>query len=142
MSSIFEALREDHDKQRALLSALVETQGDSKARADLYQTLKDNLEQHAVAEERYFYAPLIKFERTIGQSRHGIAEHHTIDKLIAELDSLEFSDPNWLKVMKKLQDKVLHHLAEEEKEFFPQAGIVLSENDKAKLGKEYAQEMD
>ncbi len=89
------------------------------------------MENHAVAEERYFYAPLIKFERTIGHSRHGIAEHHVIDKRIAELDQLEMSDPNWLKVMKKLQDKVLHHL-EEEREFFQQAGVVLT--DKQKIG--------
>ncbi len=34
MTTIFEVLTEDHDKQRALMKALVETEGESKTRAE------------------------------------------------------------------------------------------------------------
>ena len=115
---IFEALRQDHDKQRALMKALVETEGHSSLREEFYSQLKTELKNHASAEERYFYSPLMQSDKTIQLSRHGIAEHHEIDELIAKLDDTDFSSPAWLQTMKSLQHTVLHHLDEEEKEFF------------------------
>lgn len=57
--NIFEAIREDHDKQRDLLSKLVETSGDSNKRDALFKAVKKQLQVHADAEERHFYKPLI-----------------------------------------------------------------------------------
>ncbi|WP_426369460.1 hemerythrin domain-containing protein [Pseudocolwellia sp. HL-MZ7] len=138
---IFEALRNDHDKQRALINLLLNTHGKSDVRNEYYQQLKAELETHAVAEERYFYAPLIQLDNTVGLSRHGVAEHHQIDKYIAELDDLEMSSPQWLATFKKLAHKVDHHLAEEEHEFFQQAGKALTEKDKNKMADNYLTEI-
>ncbi len=138
---IFEALRKDHDKQRALIKVLVDTEGESEVRSDFYQQLKEELKIHAIAEERHFYAPLMKSDATIGLSRHGIAEHHQIDELIAKLDETDSSSSQWLKIMKELAHKVEHHLAEEEKEFFQQAGKALSEEEKEDLAQAYVEEM-
>ena len=138
---IFEALRNDHDKQRALINLLLDTHGKSDVRSEYYQQLKTELETHAVAEERYFYAPLMQLDNTVGLSRHGVAEHHQIDKYIAELDDLEMSSPQWLATFKKLAHKVDHHLAEEEHEFFQQAGKALTEKDKNKMADNYLTEM-
>lgn len=138
---IFEALRNDHDKQRALIDLLLNTQGKSDVRIEYYQKLKEELESHAVAEERYFYAPLIKLDNTIDLSRHGVAEHHQIDKYLAELDALDMSSPQWLVTFKNLAHKVEHHLKEEEQEFFQQAGKVLSDKEKNKLAESYLHEM-
>ena len=138
---IFEALRNDHDKQRALINLLLDTHGKSDVRSEYYQQLKTELETHAVAEERYFYAPLMQLDNTVGLSRHGVAEHHQIDKYIAELDELEMSSPQWLATFKKLAHKVDHHLAEEEHEFFQQAGKALTEKDKNKMADNYLTEM-
>lgn len=138
---IFEALRQDHDKQRALLKLLLETKGDSSTRADYYQQLKGELELHAVAEERHFYAPLMQLDSTIDMSRHGVAEHHQIDKLIAKLDDTGMSSSSWLATFKQLAEKVEHHLAEEEQEFFQQAGKSLSEEQKKTLAHDYRAEM-
>lgn len=142
MSNIFESLRESHDKQRALLKALLETSGESDTRKDLYHELKEELQLHAAAEERHFYSPLIEKDRTIDLSRHGIAEHHEIDELIEQLDNTDYDSPAWLTHMKSLAHKVEHHLDEEEHEFFQQAGKVLSEKQKENLAQEYEQEMD
>ncbi len=139
---IFEALRKDHERQRLLMKILVETSGDSDSRNEFYEELKASLENHAIAEERHFYAPLMDSDKTIEKSRHSIAEHHEIDELIAKLDETEMSSPVWLKTMKKLQSLVEHHLAEEEKEVFQQAGKVLSKKQKGELAEEYQQEMD
>lgn len=40
---IFEALRQDHEKQRLLLKILAETSGDTAARREYYQELKLSL---------------------------------------------------------------------------------------------------
>lgn len=140
--TIFEALHADHDIQRELLAKLVETSGDTKERKMLYKKVKDELQRHAVAEERFFYSPLIDSDTTIELSRHGIAEHHEIDEFIESLDDMEMSSPAWLVTAKKLQEKVSHHLAEEEREFFPVAGRVLNDKQKNQLAREYQQEMD
>ena len=141
MKNIFEVIKEDHEKQRLLMNALIETTGSSKSRIDLFDDLKKNLQVHSIAEERCFYAPLIEHDNTIEHSRHGIAEHHQLDKLIASLESTPMDSPNWLKVMKELQHKVLHHLAEEEHQFFQQAGKVLKDKEKHTLAEQYLKEM-
>lgn len=139
--NIFEAIRKDHDKQRALIKVVIDTTGDSSVRSSFFKLLKEELASHAAAEERHFYAPLLKADDTIGLSRHGIAEHHQIDKLVAELDSTDMSSPAWLVTFKKLASKIEHHLAEEEKEFFQQAGKALSDEEKIALAKDYKAEM-
>ncbi|EPA1952554.1 hemerythrin domain-containing protein [Vibrio alginolyticus] len=141
MKNIFDVLKESHEKQRLLLDALMETSGDSPAREEFYHNLKEELEQHAAAEERFFYAPLIDSDKTIDLTRHGIAEHHEIDKVIAQLDATDMSSPAWLNLMKTLRHKVLHHLEEEEQRFFQLAGKVMPDKQKMKLADGYVEEM-
>lgn len=138
---IFEALRQDHEKQRLLLKILAETSGNTPARQEYFEELKQQLESHAVAEERHFYAQLIEKDATVDLTRHGIAEHHEIDELIAKLDDTDMSSPAWLHHLKVLQEKVEHHLADEEQEFFNVAGRVLNERQKTELASEYNKEM-
>ena len=138
---IFEALRKDHERQRILMKILVETSGDSESRRDFYEEFKKSVQNHAVAEERHFYVPLMDSDKTIEKSRHGIAEHHEINEYLEILDNTDMSSPVWLKTMKSLQEMVEHHLAEEEKEVFQQAGKVLSAKQKDELADTYQQEM-
>ena len=139
--NIFESIRQDHEKQRLLLKILAETSGDTAARREYYAELKEQLVCHAIAEERHFYAPLMEYDNTIELSRHGIAEHHEIDELLEKLDETEMSSPAWLRHLKTLQEKVEHHLADEEQEFFQIAGRVFKEKEKQQLGVEYQEEM-
>jgi outer membrane PBP1 activator LpoA protein len=141
MNTIFDVLKDSHEKQRLLLEIILKTSPGSKTRAEFYLNLKEELESHSSAEERYFYAPLIDNDKTIELTRHGIAEHHTIDKIIEELDDTDLNSPAWLTLAKKLQHKVLHHLAEEEKSFFQMAGKALTERQKEELAEKYEQEM-
>lgn len=139
--NIFEALRKDHDIQRSLLAKLVDTSGDTEKRDNVFKKLRTELETHADAEERYFYKPLIDSDKTQEKARHGIAEHHEIDELIEELEETEYSSSAWLKIAKDLQEKVEHHLDEEEHEVFQMAGKVLSEKNKEQLAKDYKRHM-
>ena len=139
--NIFKALRDDHEVQRKLLDKLVETSGDTERRDKVFADLRNELETHADAEERYFYKPLIDSDKTQTKARHSIAEHHEIDELIEELEKTEYSSSAWLKITKNLQEKVEHHLEEEEHEVFQVAGKVLTETQKENLAREYERHM-
>ena len=83
----------------------------------------------------------MELDTTIELARHAIAEHHEIDEFIAKLETTDMDSPVWLKTMKALQHKVIHHLAEEEREFFQQAGKNLSASQKIELATQYQAEM-
>ncbi len=140
--NIFDAIRKDHEKQRTLVKLLAKTHGDSDGREELYSKLKAELEKHAVAEERHFYVPLMEKDLTQEKARHGVAEHHELDELIAELDKTDRSSSGWLTTAKKLEEKLIHHLDEEEQEIFQLAGKVLDEGEKKSFASEYIQEME
>lgn len=140
--TIFEELRADHDKQRAVVCRIEETQGDEPKRRDLFSQLKLQLHHHATAEERHFYAPLIEHDATVEMSRHGIAEHHELDELLAELDEMDMASSGWLRRFGALKDKMLHHFEDEELSFFQRAGKIFDEQQKNQLGKAYRDEMD
>lgn len=135
--NIFEALRTSHDTQRSLADHLIKTQGDSQDRDSLFRELKLELAAHAAAEERFFYVPLIAYDMTQEPSRHGIAEHHQMDKLVEQLEATDFSSPAWLATARELHHKIYHHLEDEEQGVFQLAGKVLSEAEKVSLAKGY-----
>lgn len=140
--TIFEELRADHDKQRKMIEQVLATSGASEERDRLFRDLKEELEAHAAAEERYFYVPLMQFDQTQEKARHSVAEHHELDELIEAVSSSEQDSPGWLAQAKNLADKLLHHLEEEEQEVFPVAGKVLSDNEKGSLASDYRSEME
>jgi len=139
--NIFEALREDHDKQRTLLKVLTQTEGDSTGRKEVFERTKTALQLHAAAEERCFYVPLMGADLTQEKARHSIAEHHEIDELIETLETTDFSSPGWLTHAKTLQEVVSHHLDEEEQEVFQLGGKVLSDAQKTDLAADYQKQM-
>lgn len=135
--NIFEALRESHERQRALYSQLVETSGDTPERQELFEQLKTELLAHELAEERHFYLPLMEQDAGVDLSRHAISEHHQIDELVESLEEADPATPSWLPLAKKLAEKVEHHLEEEEHKFFQMAGKLLTEKQKMQLAKDY-----
>ncbi|ALM21761.1 hypothetical protein JCM19294_2068 [Nonlabens tegetincola] len=139
--NIFEAIREDHEKQRDYCKKLLDTSGDSEFRRNIWEELKKELQIHADAEEKYFYVPLFKDDLTQDKARHSVAEHHEIDELIEKLNDTDFDSSAWLAHMKNLADKVIHHLDEEEHEVFQLAGKSLSENQKKSLASDYKDAM-
>ncbi|MGY0203215.1 hemerythrin domain-containing protein [Acinetobacter soli] len=138
--NIFEALRESHDQQRHLSEKLVQTSGDSDERQQLFDALKNELYAHSVAEDRYLYIPLMFNDTGLDITRHALAEHHEMDEMVEELEQTDMSSPSWIATAKKLADKVHHHLKEEEHKFFQQAGKILDDAEKEKLGKQYLNE--
>jgi len=138
--NIFEALRESHELQRSLANSLIETSGASEDRKELFDLLKNELYAHSVAEDRYLYIPLMFNDVGLDITRHALAEHHEMDELVEQLEETDMSSPSWIATAKQLSEKVHHHLNEEEHKFFQQAGKILEESEKEKLGKKYLAE--
>ena len=140
--NIFEALRQSHEKQRQLAEELLKTSGDTTERRQLFAQLKNELFAHAVAEDRYFYIPLMMTDAGLNITRHALAEHHALDELLEQLSETDFSNTGWLAIAKKLSETVHHHLDEEEHGFFQQAGKILADKEKTSLAKQYLSEYE
>lgn len=140
--TIFDVLKFSHKEQRELSDRLVETSGNSEERMHYFSLLKNELFAHAVAEDRYFYVPLMMTDAGLNITRHALSEHHEIDELLEELTEKKLDNPSWLRIAKQLRDLVHHHLDEEEHKFFQQSGKILNDNEKIKLAKKYQHEYD
>jgi len=140
--NIFEALRESHDKQRTLVKSLAKTHGDSEGREELFTRLKDELERHAMAEERHFYMRLMEADVTQEKARHSVAEHKELDDFIKSLEAQDRSSAGWISTAQELEQRLIHHLDEEEQEVFQMAGKVLSDEQKSTSAEEYLAHMN
>lgn len=140
--TVFEALRSDHETQRALADELVQTDGVVETREDVFSRIKTELAAHADAEERFFYVPLMEFDLTQDKARHSVAEHHELDELVEALDDASMESSDWLEKAKELRERLIHHLDEEEHEVFQMAGKALTETAKTDLAKSYRGEVN
>jgi hypothetical protein len=138
--NIFEALRVSHETQRALSARLLASQDDQPERLHVFAQLKRELLAHETAEERCFYVPLFEHDTTVDAARHAIAEHHEMDEMVEGMEQMDHRSPEWMQCAVKLCDKIEHHLTEEERRFFQEAGKVLTEQEKNSLAKDYEAE--
>lgn len=137
MQTIYDAIKDDHEKHRRILSDLDGTSGDSETRRELFERLRRELTAHANAEEQTFYAALIEDPDSQEQARHSIAEHKDADDLLEELDELAFDNPGWLQKFRKLKDSVEHHMDEEEDDVFALARGVIGEPQSHELASKF-----
>lgn len=140
--TIFNALTADHEIQRDLMRALLDTEGQSEDREQHYGKLKRELKAHAAAEERCFYVPLIAEDLTQDKARHSVAEHHQLGELVASLDDVDMASSGWLLKARQLFERLEHHLSEEEHEVFQLAGKVLTDTQKFTLARQYFKEIE
>ncbi len=135
--TIYDALHESHEKQRALCRALLRTKPHSGERISLFTDLRIELASHAAAEERFLYAPILMEDAGLSSARHALHEHHQIDELVEDLQVRDHNGASWLATAKKLSEKVHHHLREEERKFFKVSGKLLSKTQKLLAAKKY-----
>jgi hypothetical protein len=138
--NIFEALRVSHETQRELCARLLASAPGSDERQSIFAQLKHELIAHETAEERCLYVPLFEHDATVDAARHAIAEHHQMDEMVESLEEMEPRSAQWQACAQKLCDKIEHHLTEEERKFFQEAGKVLTEAQKNSLAKDYEAE--
>jgi len=138
--NIFQALLVSHREQRELAARLLASKPATEERQHVFEELKAELAAHETAEERCFYVPLFQHDQSVDLSRHAIAEHHVMDEMVEHLEKVDPHAAEWQECCQKLCAKIEHHINEEEQKFFPQAGEVLSEEQKLSLAKDYEAE--
>lgn len=135
--TIYDALRESHERQRSLCRKLLRTQPHSERRQALFTELRIELAAHAAAEERHLYAVILMDDLGLAPSRHALHEHHQIEEIVEDMRSRDPSARGWMARAKALSHEVHHHLREEETKFFQLSGKVLSQARKQQLAKAY-----
>ncbi|MCG6118570.1 MAG: hemerythrin domain-containing protein [Aquimonas sp.] len=135
--TLYDALRESHDLQRAMFRSLLRSKPGSEQRIALFTQVRHELAAHEAAEERYLYAPMLMHDGGLSASRHALHEHHQIDELIEDLQALDPAGSAWIETAKTLSKKVRHHLREEETKFFQVSGKLLSDSSKQRLAGQY-----
>ncbi|MCH2456719.1 MAG: hemerythrin domain-containing protein [Henriciella sp.] len=134
MSTIYETLKQDHDKHREMLDLIASTSGDNEMRRDVWDKFYHDVSAHAAAEEETFYSKLIATEDGQPEGRHSVAEHKELDDLMEELNDTDMSSPGWLVKFKQLTERYEHHMDEEEIDVFPGAKETVGKDGNEKLG--------
>ncbi|MEJ5978069.1 hemerythrin domain-containing protein [Novosphingobium sp. PS1R-30] len=132
---IFADLKKDHDRQRKLLEDLGETQGASDDRKTLFETLRQELQAHAAAEEESLYATMLGLPDLREDARHSVSEHKEVDDMLGELVEMDMSSSGWLVKFKEMRHRYLHHIDEEEEEMFPSAAKGLTKEAEDRIAK-------
>lgn len=130
---IFGRLVEDHDRHRALFAMIEETQGKSADRERLFRELVFEIKGHAAAEEQALWSTVLRDPDTTEDARHAVAEHKTLDDMLADLAARDLAGRGWLRRFAALKEKYLHHIREEEQEQFAAAEKRLSSADQRRM---------
>lgn len=123
---IYEDLKRDHDRHRALLERIAATPADGEEREALFESLRQELQAHAAAEEESLYATMLGCPDLRDEARHSVSEHKEIDDMLGGLVELDTQSGDWIEKFKEMRHRYLHHIEEEEEEMFPAASEQLS----------------
>lgn len=130
---IFEDLKADHDRQRALLKRVGDQSGNGDARKEAFETLRLELQAHAAAEEESLYATMLGKPDLREDARHSVSEHKEVDDYLGELIDLPFGSDEWDAKFAEMRHRYEHHIDEEEEDMFPAAADGLSDAETARL---------
>src|SRR6185436_10196237 len=128
-------LKHDHDKVKKLLTELDSTtERGVKTRSELFATIKGELMVHETIEEEIFYPELKAHPKAKDIVLEGFEEHHVVDVLMGELESLDVSDEKWGAKAIVMKENIEHHIEEEEGEMFKIARRVFEAEELEELG--------
>lgn len=133
-------LKTDHDKVKRLLTELeTTTERGVKTRAELFSTIKGELTVHEIIEEEIFYPALKSHPKAKDIVLEAYEEHHVVDLLMSELESLDVSDETWGAKAIVMKENIEHHIEEEEGDMFKQARQVFDRQELEDLGARMAE---
>ena len=136
----FNLLKADHRKVAELFEELESANG--KAKLQVFEQIKTELELHTHIEEKIFYPALEKPRETHDLTLEAYEEHDVVKKLLRELSKAKTATDEWEAQAKVLQENVEHHVEEEENELFPKAESALGDEKIEALGEEMAAEKE
>ena len=137
MTDIFDRIKQDPDKARDLIRKIENTTDRAaKTRQELFDTFKLELWTHNKVEEATFYSKLEQ-KGDEEESLEAKNEHHMINSMIEELDTMPKDNVEWGQKFHSLAELLDHHMKEEEGEFFDLARKDLSDKEADQLGQRF-----
>lgn len=135
--SLFTLLHRDHVRIASLMAHIIARGGAPRAERDaLFADLRTELQAHAEAEEKLFYAVLRQSVADQGQLLQARIEHEQMEALLARLDACTDDEEVWREQFVRLKALVEVHVAEEESEIFESARQVLEPSRRRELASE------
>ncbi len=119
--SIFKDLREEHGDIKQSLKKIIESEG----RNDDYEVFSQKLIAHLQGEEKYFY-PEIQGVGMTDQAETARKEHQNARQVLMRLQGMNGLEADWQDNLFRLQEILVEHISNEEKEIFSQAEAQLS----------------
>jgi hemerythrin superfamily protein len=106
----------DHELVRKLADAYCNTQ-DKEVKKQAAKQMLQALHTHSRVEESVFYPGVRQVDQAM--IAHFEQEHLKTDDLVATLQGMSLDEPRADQLMRDLIKSTLHHIEQEEKEFFP-----------------------
>jgi len=120
---IVDCILADHDRQRRWFSALDEARDDLESAGKIFKRLRDHLEAHAMAEEKYFYPTLLQLGKgaldsdSAGETTEdAIDDHNKIANAADAALNEEVGSDAWWACVDKANYQNSAHLSEEERQ--------------------------
>jgi Hemerythrin HHE cation binding domain len=126
LKGVFRHLMEEHGKVGALIKR-VSMSSDEKVRAELFPTIRTELLGHESGELMALYPALAEYPETSYIADEHAKQAGEMERAIAELDELSFSDAGWGPAFDRLATLVEQHVTQEESDYFPKAQKVIGE---------------
>jgi hemerythrin superfamily protein len=120
--TILEAIKDDHDRMRALARRLLNNiESAPEKRTDILRRLRNEVVPHSRAEEAVLYNNMRRADAETDKVYHGFREHAEVEALLLTLETAEALSVAWKAAAEKFQERLTHHMDEEERDLFPQA---------------------
>lgn len=134
MPDVIELLEHDHREVKQMFTEF-EQASDPQERRTIADKIIIELVKHSEAEEQAVY-PAMRRALPDGDKvvEHEIEEHSEAEKVMAQLDGMDPTDPQFGPLMADLMDKIRHHIEEEEGEGFPKFREAVDADELDKLG--------
>lgn len=128
-----ELLKEQHRAVERLFSEF-EEESDDDAALELARTICQKLTVHATIEEEIFYPAARAKEELKDMVLEALEEHHSVKRLIADIEETEAGDETLDAKLSVLEEQVTHHVKEEERGLFPRAKKAFAKEERQAMG--------
>lgn len=141
---IVDCILADHDRQRRMFAALDEARDDPDAAGKIFERLKNFLEAHAVAEEKYFYPELLKkgdgavdSDSAADTTEDAIDDHNKIARAAEKAMKAKVGTDEWWEAVDETNLQNSKHMAEEERQGLTDFRRSVALNARVKLAVQY-----
>lgn len=125
--TIYDVITDDHREVASLLDRLI-AEDDLARRERLFVELRQALDLHTRAEETVFHDLLAEEENCVPMIQRARRDHHTLRRVLSELDRMDVDDERWHELLGQLVREVESHVEVDEDELFTAARELIDDD--------------